>query len=188
MQVRWAGEYATRQNLEQVEELVKRRWKTLLVLMVLALRAKTRVPVEAETAGVEKPVSPVAVAKVLLIDTDPASSKELAAVLANAGFEVLTALDPEEGVSRVKEASMVILDDELSRSEEMCSRIREQSNAPIILMGSEPDGKAWSRAVALGADAYLRKTINRRELVARMRTILRRYRASMYSEGELNNV
>lgn len=181
------SEYITRRDIEQVEELVKRRWKTLLILMALALHTKIRSPLKAEPVILKKPEQPKALAKVFLIDTDPASSQELGTALARAGFEVVST-EPDEAIRRIEEASMVILDDELSRSEEMCSSIRQRSNAPIIIMGSEPDGKAWSRAVAMGADAYLRKTINRRELVARMRTILRRYRASMYDDGGTSNV
>ena len=168
--------YITRQELEKVEQQVKRSWKTILVLLTLALRADIDVAVIKKHAPEKTAISEI-VAKVLLIDTDPAASKELSSALANAGFEVITSLDPEEAMRSIQDVSIVIMDDELPRSEELCSRIRSHSNVPLILMGSESGGKAWNRAVAIGADAYLRKTINRQELIARMKTILRRYRA-----------
>ena len=149
----WTSGHATKQDLEQVEDLIKRKWKTLLVLLALALRVKPEAPAKAKPPAVEKPAKPAAIAKVFLIDADPASSEELATVLEIGGFEVVTSLDPDKAVRKIKEASMVILDDELSHAEEICSRIREQSNAPIILMGSEPNGKAWNRAVDLAQRA-----------------------------------
>ena len=188
MKATWRKEYITRQELQQAEEQAKRRWKTLLVLLALALLVWPEAPVETKPTVVEKPAKPAAVAKVLLIDTDPASSKELTAVLEIGGFEVMACIDPEEGLRRVKDASMVILDEELPHSDEVCSRIREQSCAPIILLGSKPNGEAWDKAVAMGADAYLRRAVSRRELMARMRAILRRYRNVKYAEGGINDV
>ena len=180
------GEYVTQQDLEEAEEQIKRRWKTLVVLLVLAVRAKPQAPEAAEPTVAEKPAKAVPIAKVLLIDADPASSGELAAVLDDAGFEVVTTSDPEEGLRRTEEASLIILDADLSSCEEVCSHIREQSDAPIILLGSDPSEKAWDRAVAMGADAYLRRTVSRPELVARMRALLRRYRKGMPAKGEDN--
>lgn len=165
--------YITRQDLRQAEEHTKRKWKTLLILLVLALRTGTKAPAKAAPITVGKPEKPVP--QVLLIDTDPASSKELATVLEIGGFRVVTALDYQQILQMMEEADLVILDEEMSRSDELCSRIREQWNAPIILLGSDPRGKGWERAVAMGADAYLAKSIDREELVARIRAILRRY-------------
>ncbi len=182
------SEYITRQDLEKAEEEVKRRWKVLLVLLALTLQLKPETTVDTELTPVLKPAKLAAVVKVLLMDSDPASSKEFAAMLEMAGFEVITTLEPEEALQRVTDVSLVILDEALTYSEEICSSIRQQSGVPIILLGSSSNGQAWSRAVAIGADAYLKRVLSRKELIARIRAILRRYRHVNYPEREETNV
>ena len=118
---------------------------------------------------------PVDLGKVLWIDKDSASSVEFTRVLRIAGFEVMTFVDPDDGLQKLDEASLVVLDDELSRTGQLCSRIRAQSSVPIILIGSEKGEEVRDGAESAIADAYLRRSISGRELVARIRTILRRY-------------
>jgi DNA-binding response OmpR family regulator len=117
---------------------------------------------------------PADLQKVLWIDKDLASSLEFARVLRIAGFEVMAFVDPDDGLQKVNEASLVVLDDELSRAGQVCSRIRHQSSVPIILIGSEKGEEVRDGAESTRADAYLRRSISGRELVARIRNILRR--------------
>ncbi len=88
------------------------------------------------------------------------------------GFNVITCRRPEDGLERLKEAGLIIMADD---NEWMCMAIRGLSDAPIIILGFDADAKAWDKALAMGIDAYLSRYLGRRELVARVRAILRRY-------------
>ena len=170
-----SGNYLNKLEIGEAEEQAKRWWKTILLLLALALRVKyySQNRQVAPVAPAE-PVSP-RVANVLLVDTDAESSKELTSVMGIGGFEVTTTLEPEEILKTVTGVSLVILDEDLPDSQALCSQIRERSQVPIILLGSDPGEEAWNRAVNWGADAYLRRAMSRREFVARIRAILRRY-------------
>jgi response regulator RpfG family c-di-GMP phosphodiesterase len=167
--------YLDRQEIGETEEQAKRWWKTLLLLLALALRVKQHIQPGAEAAPRKAEEAAPAVAGVLLADTDPESSKELTEVLGIGGFEVTATLAQEEILAGVEQASLVILDEAVPDSQKLCARIRERSQVPIILLGADPSEEAWNRAVQWGADAYLRRVMSRREFVARIRAILRRY-------------
>ncbi|MCD6452894.1 MAG: response regulator transcription factor [Dehalococcoidales bacterium] len=181
-------QYVTRGEFDRVEEELKREWKTLLVLLALAVQVKGKKTEKVASVGIKKPLKSAIVAKVLLIDTDPTSSNELATMLDEVGFEVVTTPDPNKGLQMIAEVSLIILDDELPNGEDICLRIRERSEAPIILLGSDSSETAWDRAVAMGADAYLKRTVGRFEFLARIKAILRRYRDNMNIEGEKSDV
>lgn len=168
-------EYLNRQEFGEAGELAKRGWKTLLLLLALALRVKHNIRLGVEVAPPEAEAAPPKVAGVLLADTDPESSQELTEVLGIGGFGVTATLKEDEILAAVDEASLVILDEAMPESQQLCARIRERSQVPIILLGSDPSEEAWNRAVNWGADAYLRRVMSRREFVARIRAILRRY-------------
>ncbi len=168
-------EYLNRQEFGEAGELAKRGWKTLLLLLALALRVKHNIRLGVEVAPPEAEAVPPKVAGVLLADTDPESSQELTEVLGIGGFGVTATLKEDEILAAVDEASLVILDEAMPESQQLCARIRERSQVPIILLGSDPSEEAWNRAVNWGADAYLRRVMSRREFVARIRAILRRY-------------
>jgi response regulator RpfG family c-di-GMP phosphodiesterase len=178
------GKYLDRLTIGEAEEQAKRWWKTLLLLLALALKVKYHTQDKAEIAWqVAEAITP-RIAKVLLIDTDPESSGELTGVLGIGGFEVMTSLKQEEILEGLAQVSLVILDEELPHSQELCTQIRERSQVPIIILGSDPSEEAWNRAVAWGADAYLRRAISRREFVARIRAILRRYLQARHISAE----
>ncbi len=167
--------YLNRQEIGETEEQAKRWWKTLLLLLALALRVKQHMQPGAQVAPPQAEEAAPAVAGVLLADTDPESSKELTEVLGIGGFEVIATLAQEEILASVEQVSLVILDEAVPDSQKLCARIRERSQVPIILLGADPSEEAWNRAVNWGADAYLRRVMSRREFVARIRAILRRY-------------
>ena len=117
--------------------------------------------------------------KALIIDSDAAAVSSIASTLSQAGFDALNASDCTEGLAKVEKARphLVLLAETLSNSGETCSRIRICYNIPVIMLGSSIGREAWDQAVALGADAYLRKSISKLELIARAKAILRRYQS-----------
>ncbi|OGO20735.1 MAG: hypothetical protein A2144_08470 [Chloroflexi bacterium RBG_16_50_9] len=129
---------------------------------------------ESAAPAAQEAVRPADLKKILWVDRDLTSSVEFARVLRIAGFEVIAFLDPDDGLQKVNEASLVVLDDELSRAGQVCSRIRNQSSAPIIIIGSEKSEGVHDRVEGASANAYLSRSISGRELVARIRSILRR--------------
>lgn len=131
-----------------------------------------------ETAGVTTPEPP---AKVLLIDDEQAITSHLAPFLERAGFQVETAADGEAGlrtIDRFKPA-LVVLDVLMPRmnGRTVLRQLRRADNwTPIILLTQV--GESSERAMALeeGADDYLNKPFDPHELVARIRSVLRRAR------------
>jgi len=71
---------------------------------------------------------------------------------------------------------VIVIDDELSdvSGYEACLKVRQQQGALIVLLGTVPDSDAWSRVEELGFDLYLRKPVSPRELLARIKALLRR--------------
>ena len=60
--------------------------------------------------------------------------------------------------------------------DELCIRIRELSDVPIIVLGQEPEEVAGVEFLEMGADVYLTSPLSLRELLARVRSLLRRAR------------
>ncbi len=71
---------------------------------------------------------------------------------------------------------VVVIDDELSdiSGYEACLKVRQQQGVLIVLLGTIPDSDAWARVEELGFDLYLRKPVSPRELLARIKAMLRR--------------
>ena len=116
--------------------------------------------------------------RILLIDDDVSLGQMVADYLAGAGFRVATAPTAREGEQRLKRESfdLLILDLMLPDADglDLCRRIRQSSDLPILMLTAR--GDAMDRVVGLeiGADDYLPKPFEPRELLARLRAILRR--------------
>ncbi|KAA3617523.1 MAG: DNA-binding response regulator [Calditrichaeota bacterium] len=116
--------------------------------------------------------------KILVIDDDQKLNKLLKGYLAKFGFEVDTVDHPHAGLAKIKQEppDLIILDVMLPDMEgfEVCKEIRKNSSTPIIMLTAR--GEVTDRIVGLelGADDYLPKPFEPRELVARMQTVLRR--------------
>ncbi len=123
---------------------------------------------------------PLAVAPgaVLVIDDDEKLNSLLGEYLGQFGFSVRTAADPETGLRllRSEPPDLVILDVMLPGMDgfAVCRKIRETSRVPIVMLTAR--GEVMDRVVGLelGADDYLPKPFEPRELVARMQAVLRR--------------
>ncbi|MBX6762968.1 MAG: response regulator transcription factor [Rubrobacteraceae bacterium] len=116
--------------------------------------------------------------KILLVDDEPSIQKMLTRALEREGFEVHTAGDGEEALEAFSayQPHLIILDIMLPKLDgtEVCRRIRAQSDVPIIMLTAKDDEIDRVVGLELGADDYVTKPFAVRELVARVRAIMRR--------------
>ena len=116
--------------------------------------------------------------RILLIDDDAQLGEPLAAYFGRFGFELQQAVRPSEGLARLREGGFdaVILDVMLPEQDgfAVCKAIRKDSDVPVVMLTAR--GEVMDRVVGLkiGADDYLPKPFEPRELVARIATVLRR--------------
>jgi len=118
---------------------------------------------------------------ILLVDDESAITANLAPFLQRAGFEVRIATDGEAALEQLaaERADLIVLDVLMPRLDgrEMLRRLRAENNwTPVVLLTQV--GEATERAMALeeGADDYLNKPFDPHELIARIRSVLRRAR------------
>jgi len=115
---------------------------------------------------------------ILIIDDDERLNRLLTDFLSEFGFKTLTAAHPEDGLKKLsrKSPDLVILDVMLPGMDgfEVCKTIRQRSSVPIIMLTAR--GELMDKVVGLelGADDYLPKPFEPRELVARIHSVLRR--------------
>jgi len=120
--------------------------------------------------------------RILLIDDDEGLAPPLAAYLRRFDMQLDSATRPSQGLAklRAEDFDAAILDVMLPEMDgfELCRTIRKDSDLPIIMLTAR--GEVMDRIVGLelGADDYLPKPFEPRELAARLQTILRRSRAA----------
>ena len=119
--------------------------------------------------------------KILMIDDDSELLGLTETWLRNAGYDTFTAKDGIEGMQRIYSCrpSLVLLDIHMPRMDgwEVCHRIREMCDTPIIMVSVNGQGADVLRAFGLGVDDYMTKPFNFHELVARVQAVLRRVSA-----------
>lgn len=120
--------------------------------------------------------------KVLLIEDEMQIIRLVRAYLEQAGFQVSVARDGEEGLRRARQEQpdLVILDLMLPKMDgfDVCRAIRKSSNVPIIMLTARAEETDKLVGLELGADDYVTKPFSPRELVARVRAVLRRTSAA----------
>ena len=120
--------------------------------------------------------------KILVVDDETLLVKGIRFNLQNEGYEVITGANGLEAVRLVQEESpnLVVLDVMMPEMDGLtaCSKIREFSNVPIILLTAKTDDMDKLMGFDVGADDYLTKPFNILELKARIRALLRRTTAS----------
>lgn len=125
--------------------------------------------------------------RALVVDDEPPLVQVVSGYLTREGFEVVTADNGESAVTKAREHSpdVVVLDLMLPGIDgiEVCRRIRSFSDAYIIMLTAKTDEVDKLVGLSVGADDYLTKPFSPRELVARVRAMLRRPRASAEPEG-----
>ena len=116
--------------------------------------------------------------RILLVDDEPLIIKGLKYTLEQEGYETLAAYDGEEAleVFFANTVDLVLLDVMLPKLDgiQVCQRIRESSNVPVIMVSAKKDDIDKIRGLGLGADDYMTKPFNILEVKARIKTILRR--------------
>jgi DNA-binding response OmpR family regulator len=127
---------------------------------------------------------------VLIIEDDRSTANLIAVYLKREGFLPLTAADGESGLALAerRRPAMVILDLMLPRLDgwEVCRRLRQTSEVPVIMLTARGDEIDRVAGLTLGADDYLAKPFSPRELVARVKAVLRRApRAGMGTKARL---
>ena len=135
--------------------------------------------------GQQAQSSAITDATILVIEDDPAVSQLVQLYMVHEGFEVLEAKDGETGLRMAIERSpsLILLDLNLPKMDgiEICRRVREVSDVPIIMVTARNDEDDRIEGLDLGADDYVSKPFSPRELVSRVQAVLRRSR----SENEM---
>lgn len=117
-------------------------------------------------------------AAVLLVEDDPSIVEHLTGFLAEEGFSVRSAQGQEEALDILdeKKTDLVLLDITLAQGNgfAVCARIKAQYHVPVIFLTAMDDEYSVVAGLDMGADDYISKPFRPRELVSRMRSVLRR--------------
>jgi two-component system response regulator MtrA len=116
-------------------------------------------------------------ARILVVDDDTALAEMIGIVLRSEGFEPAFCEDGDSALDEFRRVrpELVLLDLMLPGTDgiEVCARIREESGTPIIMLTARSDTADVVKGLESGADDYIVKPFNPKELVARIRTRLR---------------
>lgn len=132
-------------------------------------------------------------ATILVVDDEPRITQLVRDYLERAGFVVVTAADGREALmrARTEHPDLVVLDLGLPQLDglDVTRQLRRDADVPIIMLTARDDETDTLVGLELGADDYVTKPFSPRELVARVRAVLRRRSASSTAEviraGEL---
>ncbi|MFA5561324.1 MAG: response regulator transcription factor [Eubacteriales bacterium] len=128
--------------------------------------------------------------KLLVVDDDPNICELLRIYFDNKGYKVITAADGAEGVHffKIYEPDLVLLDIMMPKKDgwQVCREIREISPKPVIMITAK--GEVFDKVLGLelGADDFIVKPFDMKELSARIKAVLRRYHA--HSKSNDNEV
>ena len=115
---------------------------------------------------------------ILVVDDDPHIIELAALYLEQEGYRVISAADGRAALDRARAdaPALIVLDLMLPEIDgwEVCRRVRANSDLPILMLTARDDDIDKIVGLELGADDYLTKPFNPRELVARVKAILRR--------------
>ena len=116
--------------------------------------------------------------KILVVEDEKSFSEPLSFLLGKEGYEVEVAADGNEAIAKFDKsgADLILLDLMLPGipGTEVCRQIRATSNVPIIMLTAKDDEVDKVVGLELGADDYVTKPYSSRELLARVRAVLRR--------------
>jgi two-component system, OmpR family, response regulator len=122
--------------------------------------------------------TPTQANRILIVEDDGEIAEMLAALFSDHGFDVAVAHSAQDMDVKMKEATfdLLLLDIMLPGEDglSICRRIRAQSSTPIIMVTSLGEDLDRILGLEIGADDYVTKPFNSRELLARVRALLRR--------------
>lgn len=126
--------------------------------------------------------------QILIIDDDPQIRSVLRIALSTAGYDVAEAGDGAEGLAKARSgrADLIVLDIGLPEMDglEVCRRLRAENETPILFLTARDDEIDRVLGLELGGDDYVTKPFSPRELVARIRAILKRSNHSLALQDE----
>lgn len=130
--------------------------------------------------------------RILIVEDEVAIADLERDYLELSGFDVEVANDGEAGLAEALRGdyNLVILDLMLPGVDgfEICRKVREEKNTPIIMVSAKKDDIDKIRGLGLGADDYMTKPFSPSELVARVKAHLARYERLIGSAAEVNKV
>jgi len=134
---------------------------------------------------------------ILLVDDDPHVLEVLTLYLEKEGYSVLQAANGQEGLDKAlyHDPCLIVLDVMMPEMDgiELCRRIRTVKSTPIIMLTAKSEDIDKILGLELGADDYITKPFNPREVLARIKAVLRRMGESpkdvktlVFSDLEIN--
>jgi two-component system alkaline phosphatase synthesis response regulator PhoP len=124
---------------------------------------------------------------ILVVDDEPKIVKQARDYLENSGFRVLAAGDGRTALAlaRHDRPDLIVLDLNLPEMDglDVCRALRRESDVPIIMLTARVGEADRLIGLELGADDYITKPFSPRELVARVRAVLRRVRGGVHQPG-----
>ena len=120
--------------------------------------------------------------KILIIEDDKSVQQLIRMYLVNDGFEVIFSMDGKEGLDKAlnDNPDLILLDLNLPKIDgiEICKKVRINSDVPIIMVTAKIEELDRLEGLENGADDYITKPFSPRELVARVKAVLRRVNTS----------
>lgn len=125
--------------------------------------------------------------KILIVDDNPEIREVVNVLLSNEGYEIEEANDGLEALKKIEHKDLIILDIMMPQMDgyEVCKRIRDVSNAPILFLTAKTMDGDKTLGFSCGGDDYLAKPFSYSELLSRVKALLRRY--TVYKGKELQN-
>lgn len=126
--------------------------------------------------------------RILIVDDEPRFLRLIEANLQTEGFEIIKAKDGKQAVEETvsQRPDLILLDVMMPEMDgfQACERIREFSNVPIIMLTAKGEEDQRIKGLNLGADDYVVKPFSAGELLARVRSVLRRAHSAAQETGE----
>jgi two-component system, OmpR family, response regulator len=127
--------------------------------------------------------------KILLVDDDPNIRQLVSLYLTREGFDVQEAQRGDDALKQFKAAApnLILLDIMLPGMDgwQVCREVRKVSNIPIIMLTAKDETFDKVLGLELGADDYISKPFEPKELVARIKAVIRRYQSGDAPDKEL---
>lgn len=124
--------------------------------------------------------------KILIVDDNKEIREVVHVLLSNEGYDVIEACNGVEGVEKCQEADLIIMDIMMPKMDgfDACINIREKTNVPILFLTAKTLDDDKEQGFNCGGDDFLVKPFSYKELLGRVKALLRRYQ--VYQGKEVN--